>query len=279
MIPPISEAQNIIQLVDTHCHLDFNVFNNDRDEILADARAKGVHWILNPAIDVRTSQAIVDQVAKLEHVFAAVGVHPNDATTWNSESIYTLTQLAHHPKVVAIGEIGLDYYRDRAPKDLQRSVFLSQLELAQKMGLPVIIHTRHSISDTLSILTDWVTSLKVYNQPLAAHPGVLHSFSGNQQDAQRAIELGFCIGITGPVTFKNAQDLQKLVTALPIESILVETDAPFLSPHPHRGKRNQPGWVGLIAEKIAELQKITIEETAIITTANAQRLFAWRNRG
>ena len=272
--------QSRIIFADTHCHLDFNVFNSNREEILSSARAHGVTRILNPAIDVATSQAIVDMVAGLEGVYAAVGVHPNDATTWDDESsLAILEQLARRPKVVAIGEIGLDYYRDRAPKDMQQSVFCKQLELAKMVGLPVIVHTRASISDTLDILADWVTARKVYNQPLAGYPGVLHSFSGNKHDALRAIELGFFIGITGPVTFKNAPDLQKLVAALPIERILIETDAPFMAPHQHRGKRNQPEWVRLIAEKIADLQHRSLEETAEQTTANAQRLFAWRDGG
>lgn len=270
---PISEPLVAIPLVDTHCHLNFNVFNNDREEILLAARNQGVAWILNPGVDIASSQAIVDMAGTLEGVFAAVGVHPNDATSWNEDSLQMLVHLASQPKVVAIGEIGLDYYRERTPKDIQLNVFQMQLELAQDLGLPVVIHTRHSISDALDILADWVTRLKVYNQPLAARPGVLHSFSGNAQDAQRAMDLGFYIGITGPVTFKNAPELQRLVTDLPIERILIETDAPFLTPHPHRGQRNQPEWVRHIAEKIAELQHRSLEETAKITTANARRLF------
>ncbi|MCU0484492.1 MAG: TatD family hydrolase [Anaerolineales bacterium] len=276
---PFDEPQPTIRFTDTHCHLDFDLFEKDRVEVVQSARASGVHWIVNPAVDVPSSQVIVKLTENLEGVYAAVGVHPNDSTSWDENSLTQLKQLAVHPKVVAIGEIGLDYYRDRAPRDVQLAVFCEQLQLAQDAELPVIIHTRQSIADTLDILKDWISAQRVYNHPLAGHPGVLHSFSGTETDAWRAIELGFFIGITGPVTFKNAPDLQKLVASLPLDRILIETDAPFLAPLPHRGQRNCPEWVRLVAEKIAELQQTSLEETAKITTANAQRLFAWRDRG
>lgn len=275
----MSETQAQYPLVDTHCHLDFHVFNTDRDAIVSEARSQGVTKILNPGIDLLTSQAIVQMASDMEGVFAAVGVHPNESTGWDEESYAHLEQLARKPKVVAIGEIGLDFYRDRAPKDIQRRVFQHQLELARSVGLPVIIHTRQSIHETFDYLEDWIASLKVYNQLLAAQPGVFHSFSGNEEDARRVIDLGFFIGITGPVTFKNAPALQKLVAGLPVERILIETDAPFLSPHPHRGDRNRPAWVRLIAEKIAELKHLPLEDAAKITTANANRLFSWSDGG
>ncbi len=235
--------------------------------------------MLNPAVDILSSQAIVEMVQKFEDVFAAVGVHPNNSTCWDENSLRTLETLAGEKKVVAIGEIGLDYYRDRAPRDLQRKVFLEQLGLAQSVGLPVVIHTRQSIPDVLDILTDWLADLKSANSALVTRPGVLHSFSGSEQEASRMIELGFWIGITGPVTFKNAPELQKVVAGLPVERLLIETDAPFLTPHPFRGQRNQPDRVRIIAERIAELQGTPLEKIAEITTANAERLFAWREHG
>ncbi len=276
---PLLEPREVVRFCDTHCHLNFDSFDADRVEVVSDARSAGVHWMVNPAVDVPSSQVIVRMAETLDGVYAAVGVHPNDSTSWDEESLPLLTQLARHPKVVAIGEIGLDYYRDRAPKAVQQAVLCSQLQLAQEVGLPVILHTRQSIPDTLDILKDWISAQRVYNHRLAGHPGVLHSFSGTEADAWRAIELGFFIGITGPVTFKNAPDLQKLVAALPLDRILIETDAPFLTPHPYRGQRNRPEWVRLVAGKIAELQHTSLEETAKITTANAQRLFAWRDLG
>lgn len=274
-----SESQLLVPLVDTHCHLDFNVFNNDREEILFTARKNGIVRILNPAVDILSSQAIVKMVQKFEDIFAAVGVHPNDSSCWDEDSLRIIESLAGEKKVVAVGEIGLDYYRDRAPRDLQRRVFLKQLGLARSVGLPVVIHTRQSIPDALDILTDWLVDLKSGNSALATRPGVLHSFSGSEQEANRAIELGFWIGITGPVTFKNAPELQKVVAGLPVERLLIETDAPFMTPHPFRGQRNQPDRVRIIAERIAELQGTSLEKIANITTANAEKLFTWRESG
>lgn len=270
---------SILSYTDTHCHLDFNVFNKDREEVLAASRNGGITRMLNPAVDVASSRAIVDRIQHEQGVFAAVGVHPNDASSWDDDSLSNLKQLVRRNKVVAIGEIGLDYYRDRAPRDLQREIFEAQLDLAQEARLPVIIHTRQSIPDTLAILADWLAELKAAGNELATRPGVLHSFSGSEQEARQAIEMGFWIGLTGPVTFKNAKELQSIVSCLPIEHLLLETDAPFLTPHPRRGQRNEPLYVHLIAEKVAELQKRTVEEVARITTANAERLFAWRELG
>ena len=270
-------------LVDTHCHLYFESFDEDLQQVLARSVDEGVGRILSPGIDLKTSREAVNLAEAYPQVYAAIGVHPNDSLSWTEGTIDELRLLADHPKVVAIGEIGLDYYRDRAPKDLQQKVFREQLLLAAETALPVVIHTRNSskgsldaMEDALAILANWQTDLAASSPLLYERPGVLHSFSGDEEIARRAIHLNFQIGITGPVTFKNAPDLQRLVGLLPLDHLLIETDAPFLTPHPHRGKRNEPSFVRLVAEKIAQIHNLPLDVVADITTNNAGRLFNWR---
>jgi TatD DNase family protein len=262
-------------LVDTHCHLDFNSFDKDRDQVITRAREFGVERVLNPGINLESSTNAVNLAKKYSEVYAAVGVHPNDGLSWESDSVSRLRKLATHKKVVAIGEIGLDFYRDRTPKELQIQIFKEQLNLAAELNLPVVIHSRESLAEVLEILDEWRKKMNHSQSWLAEYPGVLHSFSGDMQLAERTRELNFFIGITGPVTFRNAEDLQDLVIRLPLQELLIETDAPFLSPHPHRGKRNEPARVKLVAEKIAELHQEAYNIVTEITTANAARLFRW----
>lgn len=270
-------------MIDSHCHLDFEAFADDRQQVIERAIAAGVGGILDPAIDLETSCNILRLCESQVSMRAAVGVHPNSATTWTEDSLDRLRALANHSQVVAIGEIGLDYYRDRAPHALQQEVFKSQLLLAAEINLPVIVHTRNASSvdqqatlDALAILEDWRTRVIKTGSPLQDRPGVLHSYSGDAVSAKRAIDLGFYIGITGPVTFRNAPELQQTVSELPLERLLIETDAPFLTPHPHRGKRNEPAYIGLVADKIAFIHNQDAELVRQMTTANAQRLFNWR---
>jgi TatD DNase family protein len=269
-------------LVDTHCHLNFDWFNNDRAEVLQHAQDAGLGRILNPGIDLLTSRQALALAQASSLVYCAVGVHPNDASSWNEATLDGLRSLAQQPRVVAIGEIGLDYYRDRTPAELQRQVFAAQLNLAAERSLPVVIHTRsaspsdrQASDDVLSMLADWVGELKHQESPLAQHPGVLHSFSEDVTLARRAIDLGFYLGITGPVTFRKADELRQVVAEMPIERLLAETDAPFLTPHPHRGERNEPAYVRFVTEKIAQIKNLAFEAAAEITTANAERLFRW----
>ena len=270
-------------LIDSHCHLNFDAFDEDRQQVIERAQSSGVAGILNPAIDLETSQVIVRLVENQPIVYAAVGVHPNSATTWESNTLMELAALAESPKVLAIGEIGLDYYRNRAPRPLQIEIFRQQLALAAKKNIPVIIHTRNTsredqqaTSDALAILAEWRDQLDASNSPLLDRLGVLHSYSGDTDSAFKAIELGFYIGITGPVTFRNAPDLQNTVSELPLDRLLIETDAPFLTPHPHRGKRNEPAYVGLVADKIGSIHNLEPVLVASTTTTNAERLFNWQ---
>lgn len=270
-------------LVDTHCHLNFESFDTDRAAVLEKAAQAGVERVLNPGIDLETSRAAVDLAQAYPEVYAAVGVHPNDAGTWSEGTLDELRGLASHPKVVAIGEIGLDYYWKRTEPALQHRVFQGQLDLAAELGLPVVIHVRNedpddhrAMNDALDILRDWQLSLSTRSPELAFRPGVLHSFSGGLEDAQRAIACGFCVGITGPVTFKKADILRQVATELPVECLLIETDAPFLTPHPHRGERNEPAYVRFVAEKIAALRGLELDRFARITTQSAERVFRWQ---
>jgi TatD DNase family protein len=263
-------------LADTHCHLDFQRFEEDRDQVVDRAREAGVTRILDPGIDLASSQAALLLAEEYPEVYIAVGVHPNSASTFDQSTLLRLRKLASHPKVVAIGEIGLDYYRDRAPRELQQRVFRLQLELAAELGLPVVIHNRQATEDVLEALTEWQAQLAKAGFALAKRPGVLHSYSDNEENARRAIELNFYIGITGPVTFRNAPELQQVVASLPVEHLLVETDAPFLAPHPLRGQRNEPALVSRVAEKVAELHSLSISEIARVTSQNAARIFNWR---
>lgn len=265
----------MLHLTDTHCHLAFDRFNGDRSEVIERAHAAGVTRILVPAVDLQDSHSALQLNVAHPGIYAAVGVHPNSALTWGAGSLQDLRTLASRPGVVAIGEIGLDHYRQSAPHDVQEEVLRQQLALAAELGLPVVLHNRQAEHDLLKILSEWHAHLLVHNPQLAQRPGVLHSFSGDLSTAWRAIEMNFYIGITGPVTYKNAPDLQSIVSSLPLDHLLIETDAPFLAPHPHRGKRNEPAFVRLVAEKIAELLGVSVPEVAAQTTKNSAALFGW----
>ena len=254
-----------MKLIDSHCHMNFDAFDNDRTEAIARANQAGIEAFINPATNLGDSRQIVTMSEQIPNLFAAVGFHPNDAADFDAASLSELRDLAQHPNVVAIGEIGLDYYWDTAPRPVQQQVFEEQLLLAKEIGKPVIIHQRESAADTMAVLRQWAAG---------DHPGlVLHSFSGDVAMAQEAVELGFYIGISGPVTFKNSRDLPEVVASVPLNRLLVETDAPFLSPHPFRGKRNEPVRVKIIAEKMAALRGLSLAEMAAHLTENTMKLF------
>ncbi len=273
-------------LTDTHCHLDFNKFDEDRQAAIQCALDAGVERILIPALELESSKAVIQLVNSHANIFAAVGFHPTDLDRWNNASIENLRNLAKSAeKIVAIGEIGLDYYwiKELDKQAQQREVLQQQLKLAQEINLPVIIHMREENDawfgqasiDLLEIITTWQNELQAQKHPLAEKPGVLHSFNGTLETAQKAIQHNFYIGITGPVTYKNAEEKRQVIRQLPLERLLIETDAPFLTPVPHRGKRNEPAFVVHIADKIAEIHETTREQVAEITSANANNLFGW----
>jgi TatD DNase family protein len=262
-------------LTDTHCHLNLSIFQEDMEEVLERAWTIGVERILVPGIDIETSRSAVTLAEKHPNIYAAVGIHPGSASSWTEESLPVLRDLAQHPKTRAIGEIGLDYYRDRSPRPLQREVFKAQLALAAELNLPVVVHNRDSFTDIWSELSAWKEDLDQCASSLAQRPGVLHSFDGDRQTGQQVAEKGFYLGISGPVTFKNAVERQNTTAGLPINRILIETDAPYLTPHPYRGRRNEPAYVALVAEKVSELHGIALDAAAKATWENAAQLFEW----
>jgi TatD DNase family protein len=254
-------------LVDTHCHLDFDRFDDDREAVVKQALAAGVQRIIVPAVDLDNCPAVLELAGRYEQVYAAVGVHPNSTAGWQDGWLEQVRDFAQHEKVVAIGEIGLDYYWDRSPKAIQHQALRWQLYLAADLGLPVIIHNRDSDEDVLRLLAE---------SPLNGGdgPGVLHSFSASWETAEEALAMGFYLGFTGPVTYKKADELRSIAARVPSERMLVETDAPFLAPQEHRGKRNEPAFVTYVAERIAEVRGQTTDEVAQQTTENALRLFS-----
>lgn len=259
-----------MKLIDTHIHLDFNAYDDDREAVLQRAQQQDVQWFLNPGTDIGTSQAAIRLAEKYESVFAGVAIHPNSTASWSPEILATIEHLAPHPKVVAIGEIGLDYYWDKSPKSVQQKAFEDQLALAARLEMPIIIHNREASEDVIAILRQWVPSIPAR---LKDRPGVFHSFSAPSEIADAALELGFYLGFTGPVTYKKADDLRAIAARVPLDRMLIETDGPFLTPHPHRGQRNEPAYVHLVAERLAALRNVELEEFADQTTANAVRLF------
>jgi TatD DNase family protein len=264
------------ELTDTHCHLNFEEFDSDRDQIIERALNNGITKILIPGIDIGSSKNAIFYSEKYPVVYVAVGVHPNSGESWSENSIAKLEQLAKHPKVVAIGEIGLDYYRKFTPIKLQQEIFSMQLQLAKNLGLPVIIHNRQASEDILFTIKTWHDGLVDRDLSLANNPGVMHSFSDDFHMAQQFIKLRFKIGITGPITYRNSEILREVVKNQDLENLLLETDAPYLPPHPFRGKRNEPANVRIIAEKIAEIKDRSITDVANITTDGGSQLFNWR---
>ena len=259
-------------LVDSHCHLDFGMFDQDRDAVLERARVAGVRYIINPGYNVASSRRAVRLAERHDEVYAAVGVHPHEAKTLGDEGLADLRQLAAHPKVVAIGEIGLDFYRDLSARDVQGQAFRAQLRLASETGLPVVVHSRDAHEEVMSILTEWTGEGRA-DAGTPASRGVLHAFSGDRRMADQAFEIGFSLGVAGPVTFRNAGGLRTVIGMSPLERMLLETDAPYLTPHPYRGRRNEPERVSLVANAVAELLGLATEVVARETSANACRLF------
>jgi TatD DNase family protein len=265
-------------IVDSHCHLDLDQFDDDRPQVVTRARAAGVRAIVNPGIDLEHSRAAIALAERYAEVYAAVGMHPNSSAGFDGGTLEALRALAAHPRVVALGEIGLDYYWQRVEPAVQRAAFEAQLELAAELGLPVIIHCREANADVAAVLRAWVGGVAFRESRLARtreFAGVLHAFPGDQALAEEAYGWGFVLGLGGPVTFRNARTLHALVPYLRLDRLMLETDAPYLTPHPHRGQRNEPAYTALVARQLAELYGTTVDAVAQATTTVAARFFGW----
>ena len=250
-------------LFDTHAHFDAEQVEPDRHEVLAALPERGISLVLNPGCDIASSRAAVALAEEYPFLYAAVGYHPEECAPWQERDLDTLRELAKRPKVVAIGEIGLDYYwEENPPKELQQQVFRAQMQLAEELDLPVIVHDREAHADSLAMIKEFP---KVR--------GVFHCYSGSVELAKELVKLGWMISFTGVLTYKNARKAVEVAEAIPIEHLMIETDSPYMAPVPHRGKRNDSGYVLHICEKLAEIKGISLEECARITTENGKRFF------
>ena len=250
-------------MIDTHCHLDFPDYNDDRDDVLKAAHDAGISKMVNIGCDLKSSQASVDLADRYPQIYAAIGFHPHDAKSYDDQMEKQLRAMANNFKVVAIGEVGLDFYRDRSPRDVQREVFVRQMRLARELGLPLVIHIRDAYEEAI----DMLIAEKAYEGNV-----VLHCFSGTVKDAERALDYGMYLSFGGVLTFSNSR-LPELVRNVPLDQIILETDAPFLTPHPHRGTRNSPAMVALVYQKLAEVLNRDLREIEAIIDGNAQKFF------
>lgn len=251
-------------LFDTHAHLNAEQFEEDLKDVIERAQQEGVENMVIVGFDRPTITKAMELVEKYEFMYASVGWHPVDAIDMTDDDLAWIEELASHPKVVALGEMGLDYYWDKSPKEIQKEVFRKQIKLAKKVKLPIIIHNREATADIVDILRE---------EGAGEVGGIMHCFSGSVEVAEECIQMNFHISLGGPVTFKNARKPKEVAEAIPLEKLLIETDCPYLAPHPYRGKRNEPSYVRLVAEQIAEIKGIPFEEVAKQTTNNAKKLF------
>lgn len=251
-------------LIDSHAHLDDERFDEDRHKLIEGLKKQGVEIVINPGADISTSIKAVNLAQQYDNIYAAVGIHPHDVKLANDNSIDKLRELSKKDKVVAIGEIGLDYYYDNSPREMQKQWFREQIKLAKEVDLPIIIHDRDAHQDIFNTIKEEMTD---------SLTGVLHCYSGNVEMAREYIKMGFYISLAGPVTFKNAKVPKEVAKDIPLEFLLIETDSPYLTPEPNRGKRNEPLYVRHVAETIAYLKGISFEEVARKTTENTKTLF------
>ncbi|HBT70760.1 MAG TPA: hydrolase TatD [Lysinibacillus sp.] len=254
--------------IDTHVHLNADQYEEDLQEVIDRALEARVEKMVVIGFDRKTINRTMQLIEQYDFVYGVIGWHPVDAIDCTQQDLDWIEELAAHPKIVGIGETGLDYYWDKSPKEVQQALFRKQIQLAQKLGLPIIIHNRDATGDVVQILRE---------ENAASVGGVMHCFSGSVETARECIAMNFMISLGGPVTFKNARLPKEVATEIPLEHLMIETDAPYLAPHPHRGKRNEPSFVPLVAEEIARLKGLTIEEIAQATTANAKIFFGIDN--
>ncbi|MNM12657.1 putative deoxyribonuclease YcfH [compost metagenome] len=253
-----------MQLFDTHTHLDAPQFDGDREETIARAVEAGVTRMVNIGFNRETIPTTMKLAESYDFIYAAVGWHPTDAIDMKDEDLDWIASLCAHDKVVAIGEIGLDYYWDTSPKDVQHKVFRRQIGLARELNMPIVIHNRDAHEDVVRILRE---------EKASEVGGIMHSFSGSWETAKMCLDLGFHLSFGGPITFKNARVPKEVLAQVPLDRLLIETDSPYLTPHPYRGKRNESAHVRLVAEAAAEIKGIQLEKLAEITYANGLELF------
>jgi TatD DNase family protein len=256
-----------MELIDSHAHIDFPQFDEDRDAMLERARAAGVTTLLaiGSGPGPEKLDAAIPFAEQNDWIYASVGTHPHEAKELTLQHLDQLAKLTKHPRVIAYGEIGLDYFYDHSPRDVQARVFLEQMELAKSAKLPIIIHCRDAWPDCMNMLESaW--------KPTALG-GILHCFTSTLEDAKRGVDMGFMISFAGNSTYPKAQNLRDVAKALPLENLLIETDSPFLAPQPYRGKRNEPAYVGEVAKAIASVRNLAAEEVATVTAANFRRFF------
>ncbi|MFE0504218.1 TatD family hydrolase [Peribacillus butanolivorans] len=251
-------------LFDTHVHVNAEQFNEDLEDVIERAQEAGVNNMVVVGFDRPTITRAMELIETYDFMYAAVGWHPVDAIDMTEEDLKWIEELSSHPKVVAIGEMGLDYHWDKSPKAIQLEVFRKQIRLAKKVGLPIIIHNREATADIVNILKE---------EEASEVGGIMHCFSGSAETAMECIDMNFYISLGGPVTFKNAKKPKEVAAAVPLDRLLIETDCPYLAPHPYRGKRNEPSYVKLVAEQIAEIKQLSVEEVSQATTDNAKKLF------
>jgi TatD DNase family protein len=258
---PVKELN---MLFDTHVHLNAEQYNEDLQDVIDRALAEGVTNMVVVGFDEVTIKKAIELAESYDFLYASVGWHPVDAIDMTEEHLAWLKELASHPKVVALGEMGLDYHWDKSPKDIQKEVFRKQIRLAKEVNLPIIIHNRDATADIVEILKE---------ENAGEVGGIMHCFSGSVETALECVDMNFYISLGGPVTFKNAKKPKEVAESIPMDRLLVETDCPYLTPHPYRGKRNEPAYVKLVAQQIAELKGLTLEEVAGETAKNAKKLF------
>lgn len=250
--------------IDTHVHLNADQYEEDLQEVINRALEANVTKMVVVGFDRKTIEKAMQLAADYPFIYAVIGWHPVDAIDCTEEDLQWIEELSANEKVVGIGETGLDYYWDKSPKDVQQALFRKQIRLAQKVKLPIIIHNREATEDVVRILHEEEAHLT---------GGIMHCYGGSVETAKQCIDMNFMISLGGPVTFKNAKKPKEVATEIPLEHLLIETDAPYLAPHPHRGKRNEPALVTLVAEEIARLKGISVEEVAAATTQNAKKFF------
>ena len=254
----------MLELIDSHAHLDFDKFNKDRDQVINRAYDNGIKKIINVGSNLVSSHRSLNLSQQYDMIYAVVGIHPHEAKDLDKKALTVIKDLAKADKVVGIGEIGLDFYYDNSPREIQKEAFRKQLRLAKEINLPIVIHSRDADQDTIAILKE---------EKMSNHKILLHSFTGGKEMAQEALEMGAYFGVGGIVTFSSAHELKDIIQKTPLSNILLETDSPYLAPTPHRGKRNEPLYVKEIAKYIASLKNTTLEKVAEVTTRNTERFF------